>query len=245
MALEVKTIDGRRTAYIREESDIRDVRSIQGIEALWIMSECRTWVQEPLQLSDLKVLYVSSNTLPIIELVAVDCLANLDWLLVAASPKCLVGLSSLKPFRNLTRLKVRQQTLDADEKRWIELQIHVQFLSLTDVPIDDQSIASLSCKSSLRRLDVYSTNIRFDAPVLDGCRFDAVRSLDISKTQVGSDGVSQLCRSFPNLERLIATGTKLTMKDVSEIRGLPKLRILDTGFKELDFDSVNDPFWDL
>lgn len=245
MALEVETIDGRRTAYIREESDIQEVRAIQGIESLWIMSECRSWVQEPLLLSGLKVLYVSSNTMPIIELVAVDCLANLDWLLVVASPGCLVGLSSLEPFRNLTRLKVRQQPLDVDEARWIQLQTQVQFLSLTDVPIEDRNLASLSCKSVLRRLDVYGTNIRFDSPALDGCRFEAVRSLDVSNTQLGSDSVPQLCRSFPNLERLIATGTKLTSKDVSEIRSLPKLRVLDTGFKELDFDNVNDSFWDL
>jgi hypothetical protein len=85
MALEVETIDGRRTAYIREESDIQEVRAIQGIESLWIMSECRSWVREPLLLSGLRVLYVSSNTLPIIELIAVDCLANLDWLLGAVS----------------------------------------------------------------------------------------------------------------------------------------------------------------
>ncbi|TWT94950.1 hypothetical protein [Neorhodopirellula pilleata] len=245
MALEVELIDGRRTAYIREESDIFEIQTIQGIESLWVMSECRGWLREPLRLPELKVLYVSSSTLPIIQLIDSGCIARLEWILIAASPGSLTGLSSIDILKSLSRLKVRQQRLEQDEVTWIHRQTDIKFLSLTDLPIDDTVLAALNCKSSLRRLDVYGTNVRFESNAIEACRFEYVRSLDISNTHVGSSGASRICTAFPNIERLIATGTRLTSSDVSEIRRLPKLRVLETGYKELDFDNVNDAFWDL
>jgi hypothetical protein len=209
------------------------------------MEDCSGWLREPLNLPGLKVLYVSSNTLPIVQFVNTDCLVGIEWLLVASSPGSLIGLSWLGSFAKLSRLKIRQQSLRQDELDWILQQSAIQFLSITDVPVDDVAIASLSCHSALKRLDLYRTAIRMESSMLDRCLFGSVRSLDVSDTSVGSSGVSKMESSFPSIERLIATGTSLSHTDVTRICKWPKLRVLETGYKDLDFDNVNDSFWDL
>jgi hypothetical protein len=245
MALEVEVIDGRRTAYIRQQSDIHEISDCTGIESLWVMEDCFGWLREPLNLPGLKVLYVSSNTLPIVDLLNADCLVGIEWLLVASSPGSLTGLSSFGAFAGLSRLKIRQQSLLEVELNWVLQQSAIQFLSITDVPVDDVAIASLSCQSTLKRLDLYRTAIRMESSMLDGSRFGAVRSLDVSDTSVGSNSVSRMESSFPSIERFIATGTLLNHTDVARIRKWPNLRVLETGYKDLDFDNVNDSFWDL
>jgi hypothetical protein len=246
MAIEVSNAGGMKTAELTTDAGVADIAMLKDIEALQIAPQRKLLnFSQPCSFPTLRVLHVKNCLQRLVDMVDTRTLQNLKWLVVSDSEGSLVGMASLGAFDNLERLKIRMQTLLNEELEWLFQVKHLQSLAITDSTITDESLLRLTCRESLRRLDVFRTKIALVPIGFSECVFSSVRSLDISETEVDSNSIEVIQRMFPNLERLIAQRTRLAKDDIRKISGWPALKVLNTDNPGLDFDHHGDEFWDL
>lgn len=199
----------------------------------------------PLFAPRLRVLHVAKCHQPLTQLVSAETLQAVKTMLIVESEHCLDGLTVIGECPRLEQVIVRRQKLSAAATEWLCGQSGLKSLSLTDMPINDATIAQLGCKAVLRRLDVFRTNVAFAREEEYEDIFPAVRSLDISETRVSSDAVGVMRCLFPQVERLMAHDTAMTEDDLRVISKWSNLRVLDSNTPGVDMDLSGEEFWDL
>ena len=241
-------VDGRKTAIMRAGAEVEELDSaaLRDVEALWLTPEDGVpEFRRIVSLQYLKTLYVANCSQRLVRIFDQATLSSLESLVVAKSAGCLIGLERLPNSSFLKKLKVRDQVLSEEEVLWIQSKNSLLSLAATDVPINDEFLAGLSCRDNLRRLDVCNTQVEMKSHKLSAIQFKAVRSLDISATGVDSASIGTIEHLFPFLERLIAREIDVTTDDLQQISTWSHLRVLDTGNVGCDFDHHGDSFWDL
>ena len=244
--IEIDTIGEVKTAIVSNCKRLNGNELPLDIESLWLTPESNDFVLEnSVRLDQLKVLYIANCNQPLLELVDKSSVMRLESLLVAQAPSCLTDVEILAELPKLKSLKIREQSVNSESVDWLCQQTQLTSLALTDTDVDDSVIARLGCKETLRRLDLFRSEVSFDSVQLYGALFPSNRSLDIQGTGVSGSSVEIIGRMFPNLERLLAEETNLSVADVGEIASWEKLKVLSTGHPDIDFDHHGDPFWDL
>lgn len=240
----IQHIDGHTMAFIDGAIEEDALEIEDGIDTVFLVVKDEAFrIRRPLRLSRVVSVHLRRYRQPLVQVFEQGMLAKLEYLTILASPEAMEGIEESGAIQSLMYLVIREQRLGSRVSSWIMSQSALKTLSLTGTDVSDSIIAHLGCRQTLRRLDLWNSPITFAKAVFVGEPFFNVKSLDVSETRVDSTSVDIIHTHFPSLERFVARGTMLTRKDVAMIAQWPGLRLLDTGFTDLDVGVDNDESW--
>lgn len=234
-----------RTAIVRGPLEPSDYELFANIESLHIEPASRDFVfRSPLLIPNLHTLYVRECDQPILQMVAPESLQNLRTFISADAAPAMNGISALGELPRLKSLHVHRQELSQEVLGWVARQSALISLYLATTNASDSAIANLACHESLRLLDIWRTNVSLRSSDAFAGPFPALRSLDVSETQVAGSSIETMEYLFPAIERFVGRDALLETADVKRIASWSRMRVLDTNTPGVDFDLHQDQFWD-
>lgn len=222
-----------------------DVLKLQDCNNLYFkLTEGCVELDHPLELPRAKKILIEGSETRLCDLLSPTTYSHVLSLGVSKSPNFFDGFDDIANLLHLRDLSIRNQELCRNSKCLLSELRELKSLSLTNCDASDEVLLSLQCTQTLRRLDLYQTEISFSAPCLEGLVFSNVRSLDVSQAKITSTSLEQIQCIFPKLKRFICTQNELSIEDFRCVRNWDDLVIFQSGFVEIDFDNVGQMFWD-
>lgn len=236
--------ENRLAASVTREPNAVEQHRMVEVEALNVTPESAGMrFKAPLRLPKLRQLVLRNCQQSLLEMLTIDSLKQLDYLILYHSPDNLVDVVRIQDFPELKKLTVRQQFLDAVSKEWICRHQNLTHLALPETNACDATIQNLNCKQTLQRLDLFRSEVVLEDQQLRQSVFPELSSLDVSETRVSGASIEIIHMLFPRLGRLLAEQTSLTEVDVRQISLWKGLKILSTGHPAVDFDHHQQTFW--
>ncbi|MCA9039779.1 MAG: hypothetical protein KDA65_05460 [Planctomycetaceae bacterium] len=244
--MKTEDINGLNTAIIESnltESDIREIR--ESVEGLWIKPTSPDFfIETPLCVPLLKKIFIQDCSQSWSEIIKVSHYETLQNLVVSNSLHFFENIELLGILPSMTSIIITNQPVEEKLAHWICSQPNLIKLRLNrETGVTDSVIASLSCKETLRLLDVSFSDVTFSDNVMNDVAFNYVRYLGVSATRVSSQSVEVIRSAFPNLECFMGWNTALTLDDVKKIATWKKIVRLMTDMPEVDFDRYPYDLW--